>query len=149
MMNTRTFSRGFTLMELMITVVIIGILASVAIPNYTDYVAKSRRAEAQSTLLQVASWMERYFTENNRYDLSANAGNPPTLPTGFTNVPQTGTAYYTITIATPNTTTYTVTATRAGSMASDRCGDFTYTQANVKNIQNNTTGSTAASCWGQ
>ncbi|TJZ77504.1 type IV pilin protein [Chitiniphilus eburneus] len=60
-------SQGFTLVELMVIVAIIGTLAAIAIPNYRDYVTKTRRADAQAVLLQNAQIMERGYTVNNRY----------------------------------------------------------------------------------
>lgn len=60
-------SAGFTLIELMITVAIVGILAAVAYPAYTSHVAKGRRAECRSGLMQAMQQQERYFTQYNAY----------------------------------------------------------------------------------
>ena len=64
--------RGFTLIELMITVVIISIIAAIAYPSYIDSVRKARRADAQAHMLELASFMERFYTENNRYNKENN-----------------------------------------------------------------------------
>ncbi len=107
---------GFTLIELMIVVVIIGILASIAYPSYLDYVERARRSDAQGALLGLANAMERHHTVNNSY-LGAgapNTGAPSIFPD---EVPRDGTTkYYDLTITVATATTYTVRATpRAGS----------------------------------
>lgn len=77
----RKYMRGITLTELMVVVVIVGILATVAYPNYREFVARAKRTEAKSMLLQVASMQERFYLQNQSYttDLTslgfANAAN--------------------------------------------------------------------------
>ena len=148
---------GFTLIELMITVGIIGILAAVAYPSYREYVAKGRRAEAQAVLMQGAQWMERFYAENYSYSTNT-AGVAVTdatmFPARFSQSPTSGTAAYTIAVA-PTATTYTITATRTGTMAADKCGNLQITHTGVKQLATGPYSSAAGStqvaamqsCW--
>ena len=65
---------GITLLELMIVVVIIGIMASIAYPNYRDFVARAKRNEARALLLEVAQNQERFYLQNNRYGTMGELG---------------------------------------------------------------------------
>jgi type IV pilus assembly protein PilE len=101
----------------MITVAVFGILAAIAYPSYTRQVQKTRRADAQGTLMELSNFMERFFTENNRYDQN-RSGTAVTLP--FTKSPKDGSAtYYTLSLAAVSSTGYTLLATPAGPQASD------------------------------
>jgi type IV pilus assembly protein PilE len=119
--------RGFTLIELMITVAIVGVLAAVAIPSYSEYVKRGKRAEARAEVLKAEGWMERFYTENNNY-----ASNPPTNNTNagfiarFSVIPSTGGANYSVTLAV-TAAAYTVTAAPINSMSGDKCGSYVKT----------------------
>lgn len=108
--------RGFTLTELMITVVIIGILAAVAIPIYSGYTQRARRAEAFSAVQTIAMTEEKVFAETGSYASIATLRDPDGQ--WKMTVPDTADWQYTVTPATP-TTTFTITAvpqsTRVGT----------------------------------
>ena len=143
---------GFTLIEVMIVVAIVAILASIALPSYNEYVARAKRADAQGALSGLALAMERFFTQNNTYCGSDDAGVVGTCvnndaPGIFSNqVPlDGGTAYYNLTISITTPVSYTLTATRTGGLAGDKCGDFTFTNTGQKGLANNTAALT--DCW--
>lgn len=73
-MQTLKYTKGFTLLELMIAVAVLGILLAIAVPNYMEYVTKSRRAEAESDMLQIRLGLEKWRANNNSYSATlANA----------------------------------------------------------------------------
>ena len=139
---------GLTLLELMITVVIVGILAGIAYPSYLSQVAKARRNEATSALLTGAQALERYYSTNGRYTTTA-AGN--TLPAVYpSKVPENGPAYFTLApTGTPTANSFTLRATRTGRMAGDACGDFTLDETGEVGLVGKPGGSTKtlADCW--
>ena len=133
---------GFTLIELMITVAIIAILSAIAIPQYSEYVMRSRITEATMTLSDQRLKMERFFQDNRSYQ-------PVGLPaacTANTVAPSPGpTAHFTFICNVTSPTTYTVTATGFGPMLG-----FVYTvdAANVRATTGAPSGWTLApACW--
>jgi type IV pilus assembly protein PilE len=132
--------RGFTLIEVMIVVAVIGILAAIALPSYRESIAKSRRAEARAELLKSEGWLERFYTDNNRYTEPAAGSSNTAFAAKFSQVPATGAANYSITI-TASISAYTVSVAPTGSMAGDFCG--TYVKTNVGSITSSSGTSTA------
>lgn len=136
--------RGFSLIELMIAVVVIGILAAIAIPTYREHVASARRADAQALLLELAQFMERYYTANGRY-VDAD-GDPPALP--FTEAPkEQGPKAYDLVLSAVAANSYTLSAVRKDIMSGDRCGTLRLTSTGVKSIAGEAAGVTVDQCW--
>jgi len=94
------YARGFTLIELMITVVIIAVLSAIALPSYTDYVTRSKLAEAYAHLSDLRVKMEQYYLDNRRYSTTA-AGGTCGVPGGNTPTAL-GTKYFDFTCASSN-----------------------------------------------
>lgn len=133
----RRSNRGFTLIEIMIVIAIIGIIITIASPNLTEYVKKGRRAEVVGVLSEQAQILERFYSNSKT-----------SVYTGATGL-SAGTDFYTIT-PTLTDQTFLLTAVRkAGAMATDKCGDFTLTNTGVRSMVNATAGLTTKDCWGR
>lgn len=143
--------RGFTLIEVMITVAIIGILAAIAFPNYSEQIARSRRADAKAVLLELSQWIERQYTISNSYSMQGDgvtAINTANLP--FRKSPKEGSGtYYNITYESTGTPVsgFRLIATRANAMLNDRCGNLVVSSTGARTIESARTGVTAESCW--
>lgn len=130
--------RGFTLVEVMIAVAVIGILTAVALPSYRQHVANSRRADARAAILSLAQLMERWYTERGTY-VGATVGASGIYPSAS---PQ---GYYTMSISAQDATTFTISAAPAGAQTGDACGSYTYTQAGTRGVSGGSR--TVAQCW--
>jgi len=138
---------GFTLIEVMIVVVIIGIVAAVALPSYQETVKQTKRTDATAALLQLSQGMERFYSANYTYlgaaASAANTGAPEAATFGYTQSPFSGTASYNLTISAATATDFTVSATPTGSQTGDACGTLTLTSTNVRGDS----GSGGVICW--
>lgn len=119
--------QGFTLIELMIAIVIVGILSAVALPSYRDYVARGYITEATAALSELRTRAEQWYADNRTY-VGASC-TPSALPQHFTLG------------CDLNANTYTLTATGTGTMA-----DYSYT-VNQANAKTSTTPESSGSCW--
>ena len=129
---------GFTLIELVIAIGIVGILASIAYPSYVDQMRQTKRTDCEAVLMQMAGAMEREFSRRNEYrDITGapvNFGDQCPIDGG--------TATYDLTIAsTP--TTYVLSAAPVGAQAADPCGTLTLTNT----LQKGQSSGTLAECW--
>lgn len=128
--------RGFTLIEVMIVTAIIAILATVAYPSYTQYIARGNRADARTTLLEAAQYMERQYSSQSQYQGALPARlqvSPAGSPAGQNR--------YTVTV-TATVSAYTLTAL---PVRADACANLTLTNTGVKGR----TGAdlSVADCW--
>lgn len=134
--------KGFSLIELMITVAIIGIIAAIAYPSYTDYVQQARRADGQGAMLQAAQWMERQFTVDGNYDSDFNSVNGD-----GEEVRPYDTDSYTISLTEASGgNVYEITGTPKGAQASDVCKILSVTNIGVKSA-NESDGTAIDGCW--
>lgn len=125
---------GFTLIEVMVTVAIVAILASIAYPSYLSQVRKSRRAEAQATMMSIAGKQQQMMLDTRSYATSVSALNV-TVPAS---VAQNYTITITVNAGTNTIPTFTVEGTPLGTQAADSCRVLSVNQASVKN---------PSSCW--
>ncbi len=148
----KRLNSGFTLMELMIVVAIIGILASIAYPAYTDSILKGRRAEGRTALAELLQQQERFMTQTNSYCAFSNSAGSTTAVSGCTSVPfkafsgdnATKASYYLSADACPGATIADCVRVSAVPIKSDpEAGTLQMLSSGTKNC----TGTNTAVCW--
>jgi type IV pilus assembly protein PilE len=136
--------RGFSLMELMVAVTIIGIIVAIALPSYNSHMLNTRRTAATACVVEMAQFMERVYTTNMDYSRN-NAGVATVLPNSSCRNDLT--AFYTLSLE-PTAQTFILTATPIGAQEKDTsCGVLTLDQAGVRTAAGSGAADKVRECW--
>ncbi len=119
-MRSHKNQRGFTLIELMIVVAIIGIIAAIAYPSYSEHVQKTKRSDGQGALMGLAAAMERHYASNNSYAGAGSDGDTGSPTIYADEAPLDGNdKYYDLTIQAADASSFTLRAAPKGGQAGD------------------------------
>ncbi|MBA4242930.1 MAG: pilus assembly protein PilE [Pseudomonas sp.] len=132
--------QGFTLIEVMLVVVIVGILAAIAIPNYQDYITRSKRAEGMAMLQEMSARQERFYAQNNRYvtvdeDIDLLVSDQTSVidaDTAGARVLSNKGSYLVAVSRTDGDGGYTLTAAPNAPFSDPACGNLTLTAVGIK-----------------
>ena len=131
---------GFTLIEVMIVIAIVGILTAVALPSYRSYIERGDRAAARAAMMEAQQFMERFYVNNDSYSVDKTNANAA-LPARLTAVPAEN-PKYNLAISAVSSNSYTLTATPINTV--QKCGNLTLTNTGVKG---NSGSGTVSDCW--
>jgi type IV pilus assembly protein PilE len=136
-------NKGFTLIELMIVIAILGVIAAIALPSFLEQIRKARRSDAKQALFDVAAKLEQYYQDNKGYPTASNMALLGYGGATFTSLEE----YYTISFKVdPTVTTYTIQAVPVVGKGQDEdayCTSFTLTHLGEKTA----TGTLGDNCW--
>jgi type IV pilus assembly protein PilE len=125
--NRRAAAPGFTLVEVMVVVIIVGVLAAIAIPSYTTYIKRGQRSNASAILMETAGYMSRYLGANDTY-----VGGEVTSAVSPKGATGTAVKYNVSFVADPTLTKWTVQAVPANNQVGDECGTLTLDQSGAQ-----------------
>lgn len=141
--------RGVTLIELVVVIVVIGILAAIAVPNYRDYMMRSKRGEARAALLALGTAQEKFYLQCNTY--ATAIGDAATSCPGTLRFPATSErGYYQVAVTAADVNGWTATATAVAGQTQiqdTKCRTFQLTSTGIKTATNAGGASNDAECW--
>lgn len=143
-------NRGFSLVELLVTVAIVAIIAAVAVPSYRQYLRRANRADATTALLRLAAAQERFYLQNNTYASAAQLAAAPPAGLGFTGTER---GYYTVTVQANGggfQNGFVATATAAAGQRQaddDDCQTFTVNDQGLRTAADGGNADSTDACW--
>jgi len=145
--SSKRKSKGFTLLELMVVLTVVGILAAIAYPSYLSQARKSKRVVAKSALLDLANREEQYYFVTRGYGTISQiynlAGGTTTIyldKNGTVSTTSNANSIYSVTVPAASSAAFTLNATALNDQANDACTAFSFTSAGVRSA-------TQPDCW--
>lgn len=140
--RARRRTRGFTLMEMLAVMLIIGLLLALAMPSYRGHLQRAQRAQAAAALLQAQQFMERIYSVQGTYQPD---GLMPTLPAALQSVSSEGRELYRLSVERADASTYRLQAQPQAALGEEPCGTLTLDHLSVKGRSGS--GATVQECW--